>query len=101
MSSYRSLARGVGGTDEDGDLYIGKALLDALCLTFWNLAVPITFVKHQSNNDVHGYVISECDLQTAIIGFEAVIAFIYISAWASALLVSINRRCQNLRTWDE
>ena len=29
----------VGGTDEDGDLYIGKALLDALCLTHWNLAV--------------------------------------------------------------
>ena len=24
----------------DGNLYIEKALLDALCLTFWNLAVP-------------------------------------------------------------
>ena len=28
------------GLFEDGDLYIEKALLDALCLTFWNLAVP-------------------------------------------------------------
>ena len=48
-----------GGVDEGGDLYIGKALLDALCLTHRNLAVPQTFVKHQSNNDVHGYVVSD------------------------------------------
>ena len=34
-------------------------------------------VKNQSNNDVHGYVISDIDLQTAIVGFDAVIA-VYI-----------------------
>lgn len=61
----------------DGNLYIGKALLDALCLTARNLAVPKLSVKKQSNNDVHGYVISDIDLQTAIVGFDAVIA-VYI-----------------------
>ena len=43
----------------DGNLYIGKALLDALCLTARNLAVPKLSVKKQSNNDAHGYVISD------------------------------------------
>ena len=52
-------AEAQGWRPRDGNLYIGKALLDALCLTFRNLAVPKTFVKHQSNNDVHGYVVSD------------------------------------------
>ena len=30
---------------EGGDLYIEKALLDALFLTFWNLAVPYRLSK--------------------------------------------------------
>jgi len=34
-------------------------------------------VKNQSNNDAHGYVISDIGLLTAIIGFDAVIA-VYI-----------------------
>lgn len=36
-----------------------KALLDALCLMFWNLAIPKTFVKRQSNNDAQRYVVSD------------------------------------------
>ena len=34
-------------------------------------------VRNQSNNDVHGYVVSDIGLLTAIIGFDAVIA-VYI-----------------------
>ena len=45
------------GLTRSGDLYIGKALLDALCLTHRNLAVPKQIVKLQSNNDAHGYVV--------------------------------------------
>jgi hypothetical protein len=40
-------------------VFLGKALLDALCLTHRNLAVPNLIVKNQSNNDAHGYVISD------------------------------------------
>ena len=39
-SSSLTEALPVGWTDEVGSLYIGKALLDALCLTHRNLAVP-------------------------------------------------------------
>ena len=38
VSPYRSPLE--CGADEDGDLYIGKALSDALFLTLRNLAVP-------------------------------------------------------------
>ena len=42
VSLHRFLnnAEAQGWRLRDGNLYIGKALLDALCLTFWNLAVP-------------------------------------------------------------
>ena len=42
VSLHRFLnnAEAQGRKQRDEDLYIGKALLDALCLTFWNLAVP-------------------------------------------------------------
>ncbi|MBO5628436.1 MAG: hypothetical protein J5965_05080 [Aeriscardovia sp.] len=77
LPSGRKSAEAQGWRLRDGNLYIGKALLDALCLTARNLAVPKLSVKNQSNNDVHGYVISECDLQTAIIGSDVITA-VYI-----------------------
>ena len=37
----------------------------------------------------------------AVIGFSMHLSFIYISAWASALLVLLLGRCQSLDAWDE
>ena len=83
-------------------LYIlKKALLDALNLNLRNLAVP----KHLSN--IKATMTSMCmlyptyDLQTTIISCLHFMLFIYILAWASALLVSTNGRCQSLWEWDE
>ena len=61
VSLHRFLnnAEAQGWRLRDGNLYIGKALLDALCLTARNLAVPKLSVKDQSNNDAHGYVVSD------------------------------------------
>ena len=74
MCSPQGLPKGGGcGT---GTIY-RKGVLDALCLTFRNLAVPQTVVKHQSNNDVHGCVISDKVLLTATIGCEAILV-VYI-----------------------
>ena len=73
---------------EGGSLYLGKALLDALFLTFWNLAVPHTFVKQQSNNDAHEYVIftdssqsflayTICRIYTYDVGFGVALPRLY------------------------
>ena len=59
MHRFLNNAEAQGWRLRDEDLYIGKALLDALCLTARNLAVPKLSVKKQSNNDAHGYVISD------------------------------------------
>ena len=91
-----------GWKQRDGNLYIEKALLDALCLTHRNLAVPKTVVKHQSNNDAH-WICSIRQMncwQPQLAPLQSK-SFIYISAWASALLVSTTGRCQSLYAWDE
>ena len=64
-----------------------KALSCALCLTFKNLAVQ-KLVKRQSNNDAHGYVISVSDSYQPSLVIDYFWLYIYIQAWASALLVS-------------
>ena len=46
-----------GGTDEGGDLYIGKSVTCALCLTLRNLAVPNNQSRNKATKDAHGYVI--------------------------------------------
>ena len=72
------------------NLYIGKAFLYALCLTFWNLAVPKRLSKtRQQRRPVDMLLIRLLKPSTCI------------SAWASALLVSTTGRCQSLRRWDE
>ena len=78
-----------GGT-EGKNLYIEKAFLYALSLTSWNLAVPNNVCQRQSNKDALWICLVRLTKPSTC-----------ISAWASALLVSTNKRCQSFRKWDE
>ena len=81
--------------------YIGKALLDALFLTLRNLAVLDNRHK-QSNKDAH-WICCIHRSRTSIIRDSCASwwLFIYISAWASALLVLTIEQCQSFEEWDE
>ncbi len=46
------LPKSAFGWDRGSEPIYRKGVLDALCLTFRNLAVPQTYVKHKSNKDV-------------------------------------------------
>lgn len=86
----------------DGNLYIEKALLDALCLTTRNLAVPKLSVNNQSNNDVHGYVISDKWFADSHHWLRCSHSRLY--TYRRGLRRCSFRqigRCQSLETWDE
>ena len=97
-----SLLKWKPSAEADGwDLYIGKAYL-TLCT--WRVGIWQfqTDCQEHCSKDAHGYVVSDIFLQPTIIGYTAIsMSFIYISAWASALLVQLSGRCQSLRMWDE
>ena len=47
----------MGGSDEDGDLYIGKSVILRFVLDVQESGSSKRIVKKQGNNDAHGYVI--------------------------------------------
>ena len=75
----------------EADISFYTALHSTLCvLTNRNLAVPKLIVKSKAAVDAHWVCID-----TPVIG-----VLLYISAWASALLVLTIRACQSLDSWD-
>ena len=84
---------------EEWESIYWKGVLVTLCawrIGIWQFQLV---VKNQSSNDAHGYVISDSIADcTSKHSCEYVV---YISAWASALLVQLLGRCQSLDAWDE
>ena len=69
-------------------LYIGKGVTcDALYLTYRNLAVPNNQSRIKATMTSIRYVVFVLCRYVGLFGLHREVAFIYISAWASALLV--------------
>ena len=63
-----------GGSDEDGDLYIGKSVILRFVLDTQESGNSKQQVKKQSNNDAHGYVISVNSIAVSRYRLLAVVA---------------------------